>query len=168
MIHSPAEIIAAWPTTVTRSRWPRAFALRTQKPFSPLWKVTRSTRPASTSWVDDSSVDFMTRQDRLFSSSRATPPMPRRWSTARSSGQNLTLGTLAERTREKLFRRSRRPYLVPGIGILREAGTLHLYDAEALVGRRLHHHPALQAVYHLCAQLLQARHFGRDVVGLDV
>ena len=34
------------------SRWPRAFALRTQKPFSALWKVTRSTRPASTSWVD--------------------------------------------------------------------------------------------------------------------
>jgi hypothetical protein len=27
--------------------------------FSPLWKVTRSTRPASTSWVDDSGPDFM-------------------------------------------------------------------------------------------------------------
>ena len=52
VIHSPAEMVAAWPTTVTRSRWPRAFALSTQKPFSTLWKVTRSTRPASTSWVD--------------------------------------------------------------------------------------------------------------------
>src|SRR5713226_3331789 len=34
VIHSPAEIVAAWPMTVTRSRWPRAFARRTQKPFS--------------------------------------------------------------------------------------------------------------------------------------
>jgi hypothetical protein len=54
VIHSPAEIVAAWPMTVTRSRWPRAFARRTQKPFSILWKVTRSTKPASTSWVDGS------------------------------------------------------------------------------------------------------------------
>src|SRR5271155_236597 len=54
VIHSPAAIVAAWPTTVTRSRCPRAFARRTQKPFSALWKVTRSTSPASTSWVDDS------------------------------------------------------------------------------------------------------------------
>src|ERR1700689_2028865 len=59
VIHSPAEMMAAWPTTVTRSRWPRAFALRTQKPFSPLWKVTRSTSPASTSWVDGSEMDVM-------------------------------------------------------------------------------------------------------------
>src|SRR4030081_3559848 len=51
---SPAEIVAAWPMTVTRSRWPRAFARRTQKPFSLLWKVTRSTKPASPSWVDGS------------------------------------------------------------------------------------------------------------------
>ena len=41
--------MAAWPTTVTSSRWPRAFVLRTQKPFSGLWKVTRSTSPARTS-----------------------------------------------------------------------------------------------------------------------
>src|SRR5580704_9431402 len=54
VIHSPAEIIAAWPTTVTSSRCPRAFARSTQKPFSTLWNVTRSTRPANTSWVDDS------------------------------------------------------------------------------------------------------------------
>src|SRR5262249_50752456 len=37
MIHSPAEIAAAWPTTVTTSRWPRALARRTQKPLSALW-----------------------------------------------------------------------------------------------------------------------------------
>ncbi len=36
VIHSPAAIVAAWPTTVTRSRWPRAFVRRTQKPFSSL------------------------------------------------------------------------------------------------------------------------------------
>src|SRR6267142_980428 len=59
VIHSPAEIVAAWPTTVTRSRCPRAFARRTQNPFSALWKVTRSTRPARTSWVDDSGCGFM-------------------------------------------------------------------------------------------------------------
>src|SRR6201987_1110322 len=36
----PAEIIAAWPTRVMRSRWPRALTRRTQKPFSELWNVT--------------------------------------------------------------------------------------------------------------------------------
>src|SRR6266568_1329830 len=59
VIHSPAAIVAAWPTTVTRSRCPRAFVRRTQKPFSTLWKVTRSTRPASTSLGDDSGCGFM-------------------------------------------------------------------------------------------------------------
>jgi len=48
-MNSPAEIIAAWPTTVMRSRWPRALTRSTQKPFSELWNVTRSTRPAKTS-----------------------------------------------------------------------------------------------------------------------
>ena len=47
--HSPALISAAWPTTVTRSRWPRALIRSTQKPLSALWKVTRSIEPASTS-----------------------------------------------------------------------------------------------------------------------
>src|SRR5215475_12074321 len=59
VIHSPAEIVAAWPTTVTTSRWPRALARSTQKPFSALWYVTRSTRPANTSWVDVSGGDFI-------------------------------------------------------------------------------------------------------------
>ena len=31
---------AACPTTVTRSRWPRALTRSTQKPFSELWNVT--------------------------------------------------------------------------------------------------------------------------------
>src|SRR6266550_1868851 len=35
--HSPAEIAAAWPTKVTRSRWPRALIRTTQKPFSAFW-----------------------------------------------------------------------------------------------------------------------------------
>ena len=52
VIHSPAAMVAAWPTTVTTSRCPRALARRTQKPFSTLWYVTRSTRPASTSCGD--------------------------------------------------------------------------------------------------------------------
>jgi hypothetical protein len=33
---SPAEIVAACPTSVTRSRWPRALVRSTQKPFSAL------------------------------------------------------------------------------------------------------------------------------------
>src|SRR5512134_1647554 len=44
--NSPAPIAAAWPMTVIRSRWPRAFTRSTQKPLSSLWKVTRSTKPA--------------------------------------------------------------------------------------------------------------------------
>jgi hypothetical protein len=51
--------IAACPITVTSSRCPRAFARRTQKPFSALWNVMRSTRPASTSWVDGSDCGFI-------------------------------------------------------------------------------------------------------------
>ena len=47
--NSPAEIIAACPMTVMRSRWPRALTRRTQKPLSELWNVTRSTKPARTS-----------------------------------------------------------------------------------------------------------------------
>src|SRR3954470_23098983 len=47
--HSPAEIVAAWPTMVTRSRCARALTRSTQKPLSALWKVTRSTAPAMTS-----------------------------------------------------------------------------------------------------------------------
>ena len=49
VIHSPAETAGVCPTTVTRSRLPRACTFRTAKPFSALWKVTRSTEPASVS-----------------------------------------------------------------------------------------------------------------------
>src|SRR4051812_2307706 len=49
LTNSPAEISAAWPTTVTGSRWPRTLTRRTQKPVSALWKVTRSTSPARAS-----------------------------------------------------------------------------------------------------------------------
>src|SRR3954451_13006095 len=56
--HSPAEIVAACPTVVTSSRCPRALTRRTQKPFSALWKVTRSTRPASTSCADKLGYGF--------------------------------------------------------------------------------------------------------------
>jgi hypothetical protein len=44
---------------------------RTQKPFSALWKVTGSMRPASTSWVDDSGCGFIRIVLRL--------PSPDRW-----------------------------------------------------------------------------------------
>src|ERR1700753_2515515 len=46
-MYSPAEIDGAAPSTVTKSRWPRALMRSTQKPLSALWNVTRSTRPAS-------------------------------------------------------------------------------------------------------------------------
>ena len=54
--NSPAVIVAAAPTTVTRSRWPRTFTRSTQNPFSGLWNVTRSTKPARASCVDASAV----------------------------------------------------------------------------------------------------------------
>ena len=46
VIHSPAEIDAAWPTMAMRSRCPRDLAPRAQNPLSSLWTVTRSTEPA--------------------------------------------------------------------------------------------------------------------------
>jgi hypothetical protein len=58
VIHSPAAMVAEWPTTVTKSRCPRALVRRTQKPFSALWKVTRSTRPARASCVGDAVAGF--------------------------------------------------------------------------------------------------------------
>src|SRR3954471_16380873 len=65
--HSPAEMLAACPTVVTSSRWPRALMRRTQNPFSALWDVTRSTSPARTSWVPDSGCGF----SRLFTKFQA-------------------------------------------------------------------------------------------------
>src|SRR5256885_15964214 len=53
--YSPGVIVAAVPTTVTRSRWPRTLTRSTQKPVSSLWNVTRSTAPVrcSVGWVLD-------------------------------------------------------------------------------------------------------------------
>ena len=47
---------------------------RTQKPLSSLWKVTRSTRPARTSWVDGSCCGFMSII--LSSASALGTPIP--------------------------------------------------------------------------------------------
>ncbi len=44
-MNSPGAMAAACPTTVTSSRRPRICTRRTEKPFSSLWKVTRSTDP---------------------------------------------------------------------------------------------------------------------------
>src|SRR5216683_42214 len=46
-MYSPDAMDGAAPSTVTRSRCPRALMRRTQKPLSALWKVTRSTKPAN-------------------------------------------------------------------------------------------------------------------------
>src|SRR6202034_1283425 len=61
-----------------------------------------------------------------------------------------------------------RGHSVPTVGVLRKAGTLHAYHAEALAGGRLHHDPTFQLIRHCGTQLLQPGHFGRDVIGLDV
>lgn len=58
VIHSPALIIAAWPTTVTKSRCARAFTRRTQNPLSALWNVTRSTKPANVDFHEELTRDF--------------------------------------------------------------------------------------------------------------
>src|SRR5947207_15845668 len=49
-----------------------------------------------------------------------------------------------------------------------EAEALDAHDAEALAGGRFHHHPTLEPVHDCCAELLEARDFGGDIVGFDV
>jgi len=72
VIHSPAEITAAWPTTVTSSRWPRALIRQDAVAIPSLWYVTRSTRPARTSRLDGSICGFM----RIVASSVPSPRAP--------------------------------------------------------------------------------------------
>src|SRR5215469_5928510 len=50
--HSPAVTVGRDPTTVTSSRCPLTFTRSTQKPFSSLWKVTRSIKPETSSVLD--------------------------------------------------------------------------------------------------------------------
>ena len=58
-------------------------------------------------------------------------------------------------------------FSVPPVGVLRETGTLHPFDAEALAGGRLHDHPALQVVSPPWRLVSPSRvDFSRDVVGL--
>src|SRR3954452_3625290 len=73
--NSPALIAAAAPTTVARSRWPRALTRSTQKPVSGLWNVTRSTSPASASRSGEEGGGVAPR-----------PAPPPAWSTAFSPG----------------------------------------------------------------------------------
>src|SRR5262252_8674674 len=47
--HSPADTEGRDPSTVTSLRCPLTFTRSTQKPFSSLWKVTRSIRPETSS-----------------------------------------------------------------------------------------------------------------------
>src|SRR5689334_9481882 len=91
--HSPAEIRAAWPTTVMRSRWPRTLTRSTQKPVSALWKVTRSTRPAS------ASVDA-----GLLSMLAISPSM-----AGRSARRAARAGPTLQLCHERLYRHRRRP-----------------------------------------------------------
>src|SRR5580704_12354423 len=74
--HSPAAITAAWPITVINSRWPRALIRSTQKPFSALWKVTRSTSPARISLVAGSSGAGLFTRCRAPLAPHAAQPRP--------------------------------------------------------------------------------------------
>ena len=56
----------------------------------------------------------------------------------------------------------------PAIGVRRKSGPLDAHHAEALAGRGLHDHPALQAARDFGAELLETRHFRGNVIGLDV
>jgi len=72
--HSPDVIAAACPTTVTRSRWPRALIRSTQKPLSALWNVTRSTSPASASIGGPLALDGAVGTNRVTAASRQAEP----------------------------------------------------------------------------------------------
>src|SRR3954452_6006157 len=93
LTHSPAEIRAVWPTTVTGSRWPRTLTRSTQKPVSALWKVTRSTRPASAS-VDAGLLSML-----AISPSRA----------GRSARRAARAAPTLQLCHEPLYRHRRRP-----------------------------------------------------------
>ena len=58
VIHSPAAAVAAWRVGVIGSRGPLASTRRTQNPFSALWNVTCSIRPARTSCLGGSGDCF--------------------------------------------------------------------------------------------------------------
>jgi uncharacterized protein YijF (DUF1287 family) len=50
------------------------------------------------------------------------------------------------------------------MGVLRESGTLYPYHTKALARGSVHHDPALEALHHPGAELLQPGHFCGDVV----
>src|ERR1700678_3893508 len=56
----------------------------------------------------------------------------------------------------------------PTVRVLRESRSLYSYDAEALPGGCLHHYPALQAIYNLRTQRLEARDLSGNVVAFNV
>ena len=68
VIHSPGETVAAWPTTVTSSRCPRARVLSTQKPFSGVVKGDAFDRPGQDLPVR---IDPDCRPTPAFTTSRA-------------------------------------------------------------------------------------------------
>src|SRR5882724_12080051 len=116
----------------------------------PAWPWTRSSDTSKLRRQSQNST-FMSRDGRIFDYCMpATVILAQSWSVR----QRMT--------------QLRHPSLGPAADVLRETRTLHPDDAEALTGGRLHHHPTLQAIDHRSAQLLQARHLGWDVVGLDV
>ena len=101
--NSPALINTARPTTVTRSLWPLALTRSTQNPFSGLWNVTRSTRPARASlavvWaiVATSFAPF----PESASAALLTGGMMDRPTLVRDGGSSITLSQTTELTRVK-------------------------------------------------------------------
>src|SRR5262249_5879113 len=75
VIHSPAAMVAAWPTPGKKARVPRALGGETPKPFSAVGEVTRHRRPAKTSWFDGSGCGFMSFEPCIrLSYGRIAPP----------------------------------------------------------------------------------------------
>src|SRR5437762_41073 len=64
--------------------------------------------------------------------------------------------------------RTARGRSLPPIGVAGKVGALRAANAEALPGRRRHHHPRPVALDLACTELPEARDLGLDVVGLDI
>ena len=94
VIHSPGATVAACPTTVTSSRWPRARVLSTQRPVCGLWKTTRSTGAARTSRSGDSACRpaavFIAQAESSASCAARSATTPRILNTLSASAASAT------------------------------------------------------------------------------
>ena len=57
---------------------------------------------------------------------------------------------------------------IPACGVLWKTRALNSYDAKSLSSGSLHHHPAFQAINHLCSERFEACYLSGNVVGFDI